>query len=798
MTAKERYLEAWARFILSHRIAVSLGVLLITVLLGWSTTQLPVITTLRDFLPPDAVGMVEWEAARERFGGDELTVIVLKDENHFTPEGIARLKALNDKFTEHPYVEQVVSIVTSQKIGTAPDDPDNLLVTGYLPEDHPPGDLKAALLREDKLHKTLISEDGLSTLFIVRAVPNNKITAALPHIWQETSKRTRDLPDREAQLRDPQGERRLLEMAKQNLGYELEAMALESGYAQENIHITGFSMIISAMLASAEKNMKTLFPLCAILLAITLLLLFRRFVDTVLPLLCIAPAVIWAVGIGGLLFGRVTIMTSIAPVMVLVVGVSDVVHLVTQFRHEISRGKTRDDAILIAFRQVGAACLLTSATTFLGFASLLFLPLPGLQELGFFAGIGVITAFLLAFLITPILLSLTNPTPKAEEGASDGILATSLHRLALFLKPRPKEVLGLGLLLTIAVIVATSQVTIENDLVQKFKANHPVQIAVKTIEKQFGGHGEVELLIDTGVPEGMKSPQVLSALSRLDKWLEQQPEVSQTNSLVDLLRELHTILAPNQSPNHDLPMSRSLIAQYLLLFEASGGENMETLVDETGQYARMSIHTSHMSAETFIALADQIDAKARELLPASVSAHSNGFSLQAARVAPVMLAQSFPALSSTLILIAILLGLLFRSINIGVLSIIPNILPVGIALLSVWLVYGLIDADALTFLTVCICIAVDDTIHFLSRYRIEREKGQERDNAVEAAIVEAGLGIVRTSIILTIGFSVMVTADYTGSSLVGVMLPVTMIFAVILDLTILPAMASLGLFDQRA
>ena len=186
------------------------------------------------------------------------------------------------------------------------------------------------------------------------------------------------------------------------------------------------------------------------------------------------------------------------------------------------------------------------------------------------------------------------------------------------------------------------------------------------------------------------------------------------------------------------------------------------------------------------------------LLPASVSAHSNGFSLQAARVAPVMLAQSFPALSSTLILIAILLGLLFRSINIGVLSIIPNILPVGIALLSVWLVYGLIDADALTFLTVCICIAVDDTIHFLSRYRIEREKGQERDNAVEAAIVEAGLGIVRTSIILTIGFSVMVTADYTGSSLVGVMLPVTMIFAVILDLTILPAMASLGLFDQRA
>jgi len=798
MTVKERYLEAWARFILNHRVAVSLGILIITALLGWSTTQLPVITTLRDFLPPDAVGMIEWEAARERFGGDELTVIVLKDENHFTPEGIARLKALNDRFTEHPYVEQVVSIVTSQKIGASPDDPDTLLVTEYLSEGRSPAEIKAAILAEDKLRKTLVSEDGLSTLFIVRAVPNNKITATLPHIWQETNERTRDLPNREAQLRDPQGERRLLEMAKQNLGYELEAIALKSGYAQENVHITGFSMIISAMLASAENNMKTLFPLSALLLAITLLLLFRRFVDTILPLLCIGPAIIWAVGIGGLLFGRITLMTSIAPVMVLVVGVSDVVHLVTQFRHEISRGNPRDEAILIAFRQVGTACLLTSVTTFLGFASLIFLPLPGLRELGFFAGIGVITAFLLAFLITPILLSLTNPRPNSNEGAANDVLTPLLHSLAVFLKPRSKQVLGLGILLTLATLAATSQVTVENDLVQKFKASHPIQVAVKVIEKKFGGHGEVELLIDTGTPNGMKSPEVLSALSRLDRWLEQQPNVNQTNSLVDLLRELHTVLAPNQSPKHDLPMSRSLVAQYLLLFEASGGENTETLVDETGQYARMSIHSPHMSAETFIVLADQIDAKAREFLPPSVSALSNGFSLQAARVAPAMLAQSFPALSSTIVLIAILLGFLFRSINIGLLSIIPNILPVGVALFSVWLVYGLIDVDSLTFLTVCICIAVDDTIHFLTRYRIERDRGLERDQAVETTIVEAGLGIIRTSIILSLGFSVMVTADYTGTSLVGVMLPVTMIFAVILDLTVLPAMASLGLFDQRA
>jgi len=264
------------------------------------------------------------------------------------------------------------------------------------------------------------------------------------------------------------------------------------------------------------------------------------------------------------------------------------------------------------------------------------------------------------------------------------------------------------------------------------------------------------------------------------------------------MRKLHGLLAPDRAARAPLPESRPLIAQYLLLLSLSGGQDLDALIDPTGRHTRMVIRFRDSSAETVAALADWIDQRAPEVLPAGVSAHSNGVALLTARAAPIIAMTSLRGLALVLALIALLMGLLFRSVRVAVLSIVPNVLPVCIGLLAVEATLPMVDADAMVFLAIGIGIAVDDTIHFLSRYRIERQRGRDRAEASEATIRETGHGILRTSIVLVVGFSVVLASDYTGLQTMGMMLPAIMASAVVLDLTLVPAMAQLGLLEPKS
>ena len=204
-----------------------------------------------------------------------------------------------------------------------------------------------------------------------------------------------------------------------------------------------------------------------------------------------------------------------------------------------------------------------------------------------------------------------------------------------------------------------------------------------------------------------------------------------------------------------------------------------------------------MSAEEAVDLADHIDSRARELLPQDVALQTSGIGLLAARIGPRALRSALKGLLAALCLIAVLIAVLFRSLRVGLLSLVPNLLPVAIGVFAVASSFEQVDLDTVNMLAVCLGIAVDDTIHFLARYRIERRNGASRPGAIEATILEAGHGILRTSLILTCGFAVMMLSDYQPVAHIGMMLPAVLAAAVILDLTLVPALARLGLLEPR-
>ncbi len=786
MTLQERVFDAFVSFVLRHRVLVMVAVLAITAGFANVISELPLMTTLRDVLPDDTPNFARYEKARERFGGDETVIIALEGE-HFTEAGLERLATLTTALEEHPLVDRATSLANTDWIHG---EPGKLRIDSYLDID--PAEARKAALEDPLVKGNLISPDGRLAIVVVLLIPNDGKLFTSEAVAAHVRKHVDRIPGGLPQLEKPGGKRRGIEMAKQLVADEVQGEAQKAGYTLEQIHVGGFPAVFGRLLIESERTIKVLFPFTCLVIGILLFFLLRRVVDVVLPVVCVLPAVIWAVAIGGMVFGRITIITSAAPVMVLVVGMSDVVHLVTQFRHELGRGLERHEAIRVAFREVGAACALTSLTTFIGFGSMVFLPLPHARELGFFAGLGVVCAFALAFVLTPILLSYgaARPANAGARGPLTGVLA----RVARIIRPRPKLIFGVGMVITVGVLYMASQIQVENSLLKKLPPDHPLQASALVIQEAVGGTGEMELTMKLG-PKGIKDPAVLQGLVALKREVEKHPLVGRADSIADVFARMHAIMAPERGALPDTP---EMIAQYLLLFEMSGGGDLSAFLDPELGHIRMTMRMPDLTAEQGLEVSSLFESQAKALMPPGVEAHCTGLGLILAGTGPVILETSLQGLGVALLLIGMIMGLLFRSLRVAVLSMIPNLMPVAFGIVLASLILVQVDADAVINLTICLGIAVDDTIHFLSRYRIERRKGLSRDDAVSVTIVEAGHGIIRTSLILFGGFAVLFSSDYVGLQFTGLMVPATLATAVLLDLTMVPAMAQLGLIEPRS
>jgi len=766
---------------LRHRALVLVAVTLVTGALGWTVTQLPVVTAIRDYIPEDARGRLSFEAARERFGGEEVIFVAVEASDHFTEEGRARIQAVTSHYEDHPLVDRVLSLSSAQRMWS---EGDTLRIERWFDGDDP-----AAIARDERIAGTLISEDRQLALFGLEMIPSEARFAAEPAVraaMNEQLPAAAALGDRAA---PPGTLRSMLDMSKQAFSIRLADGFAAHGYDAAKTHVVGFTPVLAHMVENSRQNLEVLFPITLLLIALTLWWLLRRGTEAVIPLLAVVPAVIWAVALGGLATGRLSILTSMAPVMVLVVGVSDVVHLITQFTHERVRGLDVESSIRVAFKKVGAACALTSLTTLLGFGSMILLPLPMSRELGVFAGLGVATAFVLSFVITPIALSVLRHPPLEETHRVDR-LSLLLELCARMVRRHPVAIAGAGAVISLATVAVGMTVTFENSLTRKLAPDHPLRRSVVRVDEALSGSVEIEMLVDGGAAGAMESEAMFAALTTLAARVEAHPGIEQIFGLHDVIEQVHEEMGGE--------MTEGAVSQYLLLFEMSGGSDLDKLVDDTRRHARYSIRTRDGTAEGLVAIADEIEVMAAEIMPEGATVEMNGLAVLAARLGPRILSTSLQGFSFVLALIALLMAVLFRSARVGLLSLIPNMLPVGLGVVAVHVVFELVDADTLTFLAICIGVAVDDTIHFLARYRIERSTRDVRSDAVSATILEAGHGIVRTTVILVAGFSVLAWSDYVPLATMGWMLPITLASAVLLDLTLLPAMVELGLIDPGA
>ena len=759
-------MQRWTRFILAHRLAVSAALLLVTVAAGAMLSQAVVASSIARLFLGESPAYLSYLERMRDFGSDEVALFGYESPDLLSPAGIERLRNVVEKIQELRDVGRVDTVLDVQQIARVQG---GLHVSGYVDEAELEPKRRAALLqalRQDEAAAgTLISADGRCVTVIVEFLPD---------------------PSRPAE-RGPV-------MLK-----EIEKIFADAGFAADELHSTGMLPALSATMDASRDSLSRLFPLVNLVLFITVLLLFKGLLPVFVSMGVSLLAVVWSAGFAVLLDREVSIMMAMMPAVVLIVGFSDVIHLYSAYLLELRDGRDKIEAIVASTAEVGRACIYTSATTFIGFLCLSLVPTPAFRHLGLVLGFGVAVALLIAVTAMPVVLSLL-PAPKVQ-GQTRGRLGITLldpligalHRLAV---GWPRLVVTGFAVVALLSVAGISQVEIETDVMERLDPESRTRKDNAWFEARFAGDVMVEVFVHASAEKGAMEPKLFAAVAAMQEEVARLPGVDDVGSLVTLVRRIHGVLSDDGVEG--LPTTRKGLAETLFLFEMQGGRNLERLIDFDRKTLRMAVRIRPGGVRAAARVGDRIAELARRHVGDLARVEVTGMSVLIGNWLDEMMAGQRRGLALSMVLIAFMMMLVCRSWRLGLWSMLPNALP--LLVLGGWVggTWHVVDSDTFAVAMLAIGIGVDDTIHFVSRYRIESQRCDTDEEAIKRTFDFAGRAIVMTTVILVLGFLPMASSTYFSTKIMGTLLPMTLAVALLADLLLVPALVRLGPMAARA
>ena len=555
-------------------------------------------------------------------------------------------------------------------------------------------------------------------------------------------------------------------------------------YPDLTVHLSGMVMMNNAFGEASLKDNATLVPVMYGIVFLVLIFCLRSFSATFSVILVIIFSIITALGIAIYAGIKLTPTSAMSPTIILTMAVADSVHLLVTFLHNMRLGQEKKKAMQESLRINFQPIVLTSVTTAIGFLSLNFSDVPPFRDLGNIVALGVIIALVLSVSLLPALMMLLPVRVKLKDELDN----SPMKHLASFVINWRKTLLVGNSLLALALMSFIPLNEINDEFVKYFDESIEFRRAADFLNENLGGIYNVEFSIDTGSPGGISEPGFLAKIEQFKLWLERQPEVVHVNSITDTFKRLNKNMHGDQPQWYKLPEERELAAQYLLLYEMSlpyGLDlNDQINIDKSG--IRVIASLKNLSTRQMLDIEQRFDGW--------MDVNFSEYAINAA--SPVLMFSHIGQRNiirmligslAALVLISIILIAAFRSVKLGLISLIPNLIPAGMAF-GIW---GLVDGQVGLGLSVVtgmtIGIVVDDTVHFISKYRRARvEKGMSSDEAVKYAFSTVGVALWVTSLVLVSGFVVLSTSSFLMNSGMGLMTAITIAVALLMDFLFLP------------
>lgn len=569
------------------------------------------------------------------------------------------------------------------------------------------------------------------------------------------------------------------------------ALALDKILAKQDfdqIHTMGKILGQKAYLDIMQREFFTFMIISILLLLIFLIVTYRSLWGVFIPLLTVMLAVVGSLGIMELNGTPLNMMTTLLPIIMLVVGMSDVIHLVSKYLEEIRLKRSKIDALRNMLKKVGVATLLTSLTTALGFVTLIAVNMEPVQNFGIFTAVGVLLAFVLSILFIPAIFMLLKMPKIANAAKLKTIWENKLGAFFIQLcRNRKKVFVFYSLLISIALFGA-SKIQFDYFLMQDLGPEEPLMKELAYFQEEFGGIRPFELAI---IPQGnydINDFEVMQEIVKLEEFLIREYQLSHVASPSIPYKMMNKTLRDGREAYYKIPENKKrydYLKKQLKAFE--NVEEFKLLMSNDKKLGRISARLVDPGSKTMLEKNEKLKEFYEEEIDSSlIDIRLTGTTVIIDESGRYVSKNILLGLFIAFFIIAISMGFLFRSVKMAFISLVPNLIP--IVFTAGFIGFFKIDLNMTTAIvfTIAFGIAVDDTIHFLSRYRQEVKLGRSNLIGLRRTFISTGKAIIITTVILLAGFGSLIFSNFLSTFYIGLFVSITLIFALITDLTLLP------------
>ena len=587
---------------------------------------------------------------------------------------------------------------------------------------------------------------------------------------------------------------------------------VESFEAKYNldIKISGMPYVRTKNAENIKSEISTFVILALIITSIIFFLFFRSYRATFISLFVVMIGVVWTVGILGLFIintppgdFEISVLTGLIPPLIIVIGIPNCIFLINKYQHEVNKHGNKAKSLQKVITKIGNATLMTNVTTASGFATFIITNSKLLKEFGIVASLSILAIFILCILIIPIIYSFL---PIPEEKHLEHLNRTWINSLGDWIEKTVKKskinIYITSVLLLVTSIIGIYQIRISGSIIDDMPQKADWFDDIMFYEKEFNGIMPLEILINTKRKKGVTKLSTIKKMSKIEDVILEIPELSKPISMVSLVKYSKQAYYNGNPKYYQVPTSQenSFILSYAKNSTSDSDVDLiKNYVDSTGQYTRITAFMKDMEIEKMEEIEKKLNYEISKIMPSDnfeVSITGKAYLFQ--KGTKYLVKNLILSLSLAIFLIALLMAYMFRSLKMIFISLIPNLLPLIVTAGLMGYLGVAIKPSTILIFSIAFGIAVDDTIHFLAKYRQELiTNNWEVKKSVYNALRETGVSMFYTSIVLFFGFSVFTVSNFGGTVALGALVSATLLFALLSNLLLLPSML-LSLEDSIA
>ena len=701
----------------------------------WFEDEHPVLKSLDEF--------------EKRFGTDQIIALgIYRDDLLFTKENLEHIKEMTQRMWEIKSVYRVDSLSNFNHIQSSEDD----IEISPLFESM---DLKAINKKLDlnpDLYNNLISKDQAVIFIRAQIKPLFGKAPVYEEIMEDLNKLTDEYEEK---------------------GFKfLKVGSIPITHAFKEI--------------SLSDNLKII-PFMFGFIFLLLIYFYRSILGIFAPMLVSFITILTVFGIlgfSGVIFN--SILAAI-PGIILAICLADTIHILTSYYQKRHEGEAVKSAISYSIEKNFLATVLTTLTTTVSFLTIAFTDLIPLSDLGVLAGVGSVLAWLNTYLILPPLILLCPPAWSLQRKPVDTSAPNPLLKLSSFILNNKTMIIIVFSALSLTSLYLSTQNEVNSDPVKYFRDSTTIKKAYYKSKEHFRGLRGIDIEIDSGLADGVKDPVFLNKVEAFFKRLEKKSDVVQISSVLTILKKMNKYLLSGTDKDLVLPNSQEKVAEALMLysFGLPQGLGLDNLVSIDNRFLKFKLRWTLETTKEAVATHEEIYKIADEM---GLKIRTGGYFPIYAKVNGLVVDSFLKSMSMAIVLVSLIILIVFRNFKLALLAMLPNVIPLtmGAAFMSIFDIY--IDIGTSIVSAICLGIAVDDTIHFVTHFELNRKKYQDTKIALERTFLSTGKALVLTTILLVVGFGSFIMADFLPNHYFGILCAIVLSFALITDLLFLPAL----------